>query len=861
MGHYQLDVDPGPLRQVKRRYAAAAELLGQRATKVRSTPDEIGDSWLGSAATSVKTDMGTVATMLVAFQGHLETASEALGTLAKVYDDALDTLGRLNRRRAEAEADCQAELTSLDRKFEQDRDGLTDGGRRSSRWEHEELADVYSGKRSAATGERDRVFGNLDTRYEELVEECRTATSTCARALENAVYVTVPKDIKLNLSDPRAAQGAYLAMYDAAEEALGDELILLQDLDALDDGQKIEDRDRVAEMIYNYSNFPPEDREELLEILERHQGDPEFAGLLANGVDVQHLANALGLAHDGPWADGTDIEDSDAYNQRLMKALGPLLGLGTMVQGDYRLPDDKVDEWYDAITGGYQPGTMDVAAGSQTLMASLLGQGGWDPEFLSELSARVIEFERDELEGADGWWHHTGSSGVFTLDGYYLDPVQALATALSRNRAAAQTLLTEGGTRTLGLEGEDIEVSDVLAYLLLEREWLGANGEPAIGALLTTALSEKPGDLVPAELARQLQGVVAYGEEQAAKAKEEAEKNDKPWYVDLGHLVLDLGGLIPLVGEIADLINAGWYELEGDHVNAGLSAAGAIPFAGWAATGGKLTLKGLKGVVSPELYAKLSKQIEALGDRASYNVQYLNGQELVHIDFQHADDLAAALKAPQPNTIYQSGDLIFYTDAKGVITVGGKGGMRRFMALGDHFKHLPPATELRYGGHTFRLGDDGALEVVAINRWKPIWGHGEAFNAQNWHRYSYNEIHLANGKRLDSYDPGDWIVERKYRQYAALKNPGQLANDIALIRRQYPPGLTVPRTPGNLQHFPGLFDGAGPGVLAGKNVLEIPPQNGPLDIAALRDAMNGRPPVVIRDTDGKIYTPKYPSGR
>lgn len=47
-----------------------------------------------------------------------------------------------------------------------------------------------------------------------------------------------------------------------------------------------------------------------------------------------------------------------------------------------------------------------------------------------------------------------------------------------------------------------------------------------------------------------------------------------------------------MVGEIADLTNAGWYAAEGDYLMAGLSAAAAVPFAGWAAS----ALKGAKYV-------------------------------------------------------------------------------------------------------------------------------------------------------------------------------------------------------------------------------------------------------------------------
>jgi RHS repeat-associated protein len=65
---------------------------------------------------------------------------------------------------------------------------------------------------------------------------------------------------------------------------------------------------------------------------------------------------------------------------------------------------------------------------------------------------------------------------------------------------------------------------------------------------------------------------------------------------DVGHLALDVVGLVPVVGEAADLANAAWYAAEGDYVNAALSAASAIPFAGYAATGTKLAMKGADAV-------------------------------------------------------------------------------------------------------------------------------------------------------------------------------------------------------------------------------------------------------------------------
>jgi hypothetical protein len=50
-------------------------------------------------------------------------------------------------------------------------------------------------------------------------------------------------------------------------------------------------------------------------------------------------------------------------------------------------------------------------------------------------------------------------------------------------------------------------------------------------------------------------------------------------------LLLDIAGLIPVIGEPADGINAAIYAYRGDYLNASLSAGGMIPFVGMAARG------------------------------------------------------------------------------------------------------------------------------------------------------------------------------------------------------------------------------------------------------------------------------------
>lgn len=71
---------------------------------------------------------------------------------------------------------------------------------------------------------------------------------------------------------------------------------------------------------------------------------------------------------------------------------------------------------------------------------------------------------------------------------------------------------------------------------------------------------------------------------------------EKSWGNVIGHGILDVVGLVPVVGELADGANAAWYAAEGDYTNAALSAAAMVPFAGWGATGAKLGMKGYKSL-------------------------------------------------------------------------------------------------------------------------------------------------------------------------------------------------------------------------------------------------------------------------
>lgn len=101
--------------------------------------------------------------------------------------------------------------------------------------------------------------------------------------------------------------------------------------------------------------------------------------------------------------------------------------------------------------------------------------------------------------------------------------------------------------------------------------------------------------------------------------------------LDALQLGLDVAGLIPGIGEFADLANAGISAARGDWVGAGLSLAAAIPFGGWAATGAKAAKR-----VAAEAGAKAAK--EAAEQAAKH------ADEVAEQTAKHSDELGDATK-------------------------------------------------------------------------------------------------------------------------------------------------------------------------------------------------------------------------
>lgn len=74
------------------------------------------------------------------------------------------------------------------------------------------------------------------------------------------------------------------------------------------------------------------------------------------------------------------------------------------------------------------------------------------------------------------------------------------------------------------------------------------------------------------------------------------QKGFASWVPDWVHTALDVAGMVPGIGELADGANAALYTAKGDYANAAISAAAMIPGIGSAATGTRLATKAGKQV-------------------------------------------------------------------------------------------------------------------------------------------------------------------------------------------------------------------------------------------------------------------------
>ncbi|WP_298472367.1 T7SS effector LXG polymorphic toxin [uncultured Psychrobacillus sp.] len=106
------------------------------------------------------------------------------------------------------------------------------------------------------------------------------------------------------------------------------------------------------------------------------------------------------------------------------------------------------------------------------------------------------------------------------------------------------------------------------------------------------------------------------------KENDQADEPQENKVLDGIQLGLDILGLIPVVGEVADGVNGIIYTARGDMLNAGLSFGSMIPFVGWGTTGARFAIKGGRAIEDARDVNRVTENVkpgsQGMDDTTSY---------------------------------------------------------------------------------------------------------------------------------------------------------------------------------------------------------------------------------------------------
>jgi hypothetical protein len=476
----------------------------------------------------------------------------------------------------------------------------------------------------------------------------------------------------------------------------------------------------------------------LLALLDGNALDPYFAKALATKLGPDKIDEYLRVVNKarsmGPNLGDFDTDDFNKKYRDLLSTLGTTLSMASRGTGDLAMPG-MAKAWSDYLRNQEGDDGM-IRPGAGNRLSLVIGQGQWSDDFLEQNYAAI----RD-VEGKYGASYWGGGIDTPTFDPFadqdddgariVTDPLRGLFSAMADNPAVVAKLFTGGDTTSVKVGGKDVQVNTELWDVLRQRGTLDESTVKAFVNAVSQAVGSQP---VPGQTAWQpllATDLTTIGKALDEEAKE-AKAHEQPWWKDLAHGLLDLAGLIPVVGEPADLINGVWYYADGDVINGSLSVGSAIPFLGYAAVGGKWTRRAL----SVDELAKLNRLAK---DGKNIRIFAKDGRVLDDVDLTDPTNFA-----PER----------FLSDAELARWSGSRAFMQKVIA-GNRFNYfLNP----RY--------DYSEIPLTTRNK-LPF--------------------------RLDSYTPGEAIVSRKLTQFSQITE--RTAKDyIDEFLKKYPEGTRIADT-------------------------------------------------------------------
>lgn len=170
----------------------------------------------------------------------------------------------------------------------------------------------------------------------------------------------------------------------------------------------------------------------------------------------------------------------------------------------------------------------------------------------------------------------------------------------------------------------------------------------------------------------------------------------KRWGSDLTHGVLDVVGLVPVAGEVANLAGAGIYLLEGDKVSAALDLAAMWPAGGQAATAAKYGAKGAEAAAK-QLEKKAAKEAAEAAERKAAKEAEEAAARKAEKEGGHVKGTCKHLEKGPPGAKHQGGK-------HGRVKEDSQRGVREShhvppKSVSPHGETNGPAISMDYGDH------------------------------------------------------------------------------------------------------------------------------------------------------------------
>lgn len=495
------------------------------------------------------------------------------------------------------------------------------------------------------------------------------------------------------------------------------------------------------------------DLKKVLKLIDGEVYDPYFAAALARGTSTEEISQFI-MDQQGYGQLRGDVSKQDY--ETMLTAMGQLFGLASRGTGELDLGPDWRNHFVQEMTAPKFRGDPNATASyddfdqrenNRTALWLLLERGQWSTDFLKLTTQRVIGLDRNG--GSALVSPKPGYEWALEPNGTYAaDPVKSLMLALAHNPDAARWAFTQGDNTSVSLNGNQVPVNSFLHRVLLDHHYRDEGDQSVAMLALQAAINGNKKSPIALD-------VRAISD---SLAEQKAQWDAMPWYKKWGHTILDVVGMIPIIGDIANVPNTAWYALEHDWVNAGVTAAGMIPMIGDGALGAKVAVdlgkgtKLLKAIRMVEVAGKDGKEIEN-------SLKLLQKAEQVEpAVFKFADeaDFKLAANAPHPNVTYEFKGIRYTTDGAGrPIKVTGKPLKEKGLsdpALRRAIGNGPDAKDGDVGFHIFAESFGGPTTKLNV-----VPGNGKVPKAQD----------LSKFKNLNTSEYAK--MEKQVR--AALKDP------------------------------------------------------------------------------------------